>query len=67
MENKSLVAEITKKFNERFKSKKWFEKPAIKQEKLRYFIENEVSKYVRNRIDQFHRHSLHFGMYAIQG
>lgn len=67
MENKSLVAEITKKFNERFKSKKWFEKPAIKQEKLRYFIENEVSKYVRNRIDQFHRHSLHFGMYGIQG
>ena len=24
MENKSLVAQITKKFNERFKSKKWF-------------------------------------------
>lgn len=67
MENKSLIAQITKKFHEQKSKYKWYKKENVREEKLKYFIESEVRKYVTHRIDQFHRHSLHFGMYAIEG
>jgi hypothetical protein len=65
MENKSLVNEITKKFHQQKSKFKWYRKPNIREQKLKYFIESEVRQYVTSRIDQFHRQSQHFGEYGI--
>lgn len=63
--NESFIGECKSKFIERYSSKNWYSPDFEKTPKYVYFLKSQIRKYINDRVNQFHRTSLHFGEYAL--